>query len=94
MTGRVIQQQQDLLARHMIPPPRGPGLQPGRDLRRGHPAVSSKLASASAGSTGRWPRVWACNGRKNCPSGKAPASRWAVCTAKVVLPIPAIPPIA
>ena len=37
MPGRVIQQQQDLLARHVIAPPRRPGLQPGRDLRRGHP---------------------------------------------------------
>ena len=27
------------------------------------PAVSSRLDSASAGSTGRWPRVWACNGK-------------------------------
>ena len=34
------------------------------------PAVSSRLASASAGSTGRWPGVWACSGTKNCPSGK------------------------
>ena len=58
------------------------------------PAVSSKLASASAGSTGRWPAVWACSGRKNCPSGKPGASRCAACTAKVVLPIPAIPSIA
>ena len=58
------------------------------------PAVSSKLASASAGSTGRWPAVWACSGKKNCPSGKLPVSRWAACTAKVVLPIPAIPSIA
>jgi len=58
------------------------------------PAVSSRLASASAGSTGRWPTVWACSGKKNCPSGKAPLNRCAACTANVVLPIPAIPSIA
>jgi hypothetical protein len=57
------------------------------------PAVSSKLASASAGPTGRWPGVWACRERKNCPSGKLPASLCAACTTKVVLPIPAIPSI-
>ena len=37
MAGRVIQQQQDLLAGHVITPPRGPGFQPRRDLRRGNP---------------------------------------------------------
>ena len=37
VTGRVIEQQQDLLARHLVTPPAGPGVQPGRDLRRGHP---------------------------------------------------------
>jgi len=34
---RVIKQQQDLLACHVITPSRGPGLQPRRDLRRGDP---------------------------------------------------------
>ena len=67
---------------------------PGGICAAGTPAVSSKLASASAGSTGRCPGVWACSGKKNCPSGNRPASRCAACTAKVVLPIPAIPPIA
>ena len=67
---------------------------PGGICAAATPAVSSRLASASAGSTGRWPGVWACSGRKNCPSGKLPASRCAACTAKVVLPIPAIPSIA
>jgi hypothetical protein len=33
-------------------------------------------------------------GRKNCPSGKLAASRCAACTAKLALPIPAIPSIA
>ena len=37
MAGRVIEQQQDLLARHLVTPAPGPGLQPRRDLRRGHP---------------------------------------------------------
>ena len=46
---------------------------PGGIWLAGTPAVSSKLASASAGSTGRCPGVWACNGKKNCPSGKRPA---------------------
>ena len=63
-------------------------------LRAGTPAVSSKLASASAGSTGCCPAMCACSGRKNCPSGNFPASRCAACTANVVLPIPAIPSIA
>ena len=67
---------------------------PGGICAAATPAVSSRLASASAGSTGRWPGVWACSGRKNCPSGKLAASRCAACTAKVVLPIPAIPSIA
>ena len=58
------------------------------------PAARSKLASASAGSTGRCPGVCAWSGRKICPSGKRPASRCAACTARVVLPIPAIPPMA
>jgi len=35
--GRVIEQQQNLLARHAVTPPACPGLQPGRNLRRGHP---------------------------------------------------------
>ena len=67
---------------------------PGGICSAATPAVSSRLASASAGPTGRCPRVWACSGRKNWPSAKSPASRWAACTAKVVLPIPAIPSIA
>jgi ABC-2 type transport system permease protein len=67
---------------------------PGGIAAAGTPAVSSKLASASAGSTGRCPAVWACSGKKNCPSGNAGASWWAACTANVVLPIPAIPSIA
>jgi len=35
-------------------------------------AANGRLASPSAGSTGRCPAVCACKGRKNCPSGKAP----------------------
>jgi hypothetical protein len=35
--GRVVEQQQNLLARDVIAPPGRPGLQPGRDLLRGHP---------------------------------------------------------
>jgi hypothetical protein len=35
-----------------------------------------------------------CSGRKNCPPGNRSASPCATCTAKAVLPIPAIPPIA
>ena len=58
------------------------------------PAVISKLASASAGSTGRCPVVCACSGRKNCPSGKSGASRCAAWTARLVLPMPAIPSMA
>ena len=47
---------------------------PGGICAAGTPAVSNRLASASAGPTGRCIRVWACSGRKNCPSGKsAPA---------------------
>jgi hypothetical protein len=65
MADRVIQQQKDLLARHLTPPPRRPCRHSGRDLLGGSPAVSSKLASASAGSTGRCPAVWACSGKKN-----------------------------
>jgi hypothetical protein len=36
MAGRVIEQQQDLLARHVIAPARGPGFHAGRDLRPRH----------------------------------------------------------
>ena len=60
----------------------------------GSPAVSSRLASASAGSTGRCPGVCPCSGKKICPSGNRGASRWAAWTASAVLPMPAIPPIA
>ena len=66
---------------------------PGGICGTATPAVRSKLASASAGLTGRWPGVWACSERKNCPSGKLPVNRCAACTAKVVLPTPAIPSI-
>ena len=37
MGGRVVQQQQHLLPGQVIPPPRGPGRQPGRDLLRPRP---------------------------------------------------------
>jgi len=37
MARRVVQQQQDLLARHLVAPPRRPGLQTGRDLLGGEP---------------------------------------------------------
>ena len=56
--------------------------------------TSSRLASASAGSTGWRPGVCPCSGRKTCPPGNRPASWCAACTANAVLPIPAIPPIA
>ena len=56
--------------------------------------VSSRLASASAGSTGWRPGVCACSGKKICPAGNRAASRCAACTANAVLPMPAIPPIA
>ena len=56
--------------------------------------MASKLASASSGSTGCWPGVCPCNGKKICPPGNRPASRCAACTANAVLPTPAIPPIA
>ena len=45
----------------------------------GTPMVSSRLASASAGSTGWWPRVCACSGKKICPPGNRLASRCAAC---------------
>jgi hypothetical protein len=67
---------------------------PGGTCPAGTPAVSSKLASASAGATGCWPGVCPCSGTKICPPGNRPASRCAACTANAVLPIPAIPPIA
>jgi hypothetical protein len=35
--GRIVEQQQDLLARDVIAPPGRPGLHAGRDPRRGHP---------------------------------------------------------
>ena len=57
-------------------------------------AVSSMLASASPGPTGRCPGVCACSGTKIWPSGNCAASWCAACTANVVLPTPAIPPIA
>ncbi len=37
MAGGVIEQQQDLLARYLAPPPCGPGLHAGRDLLGGQP---------------------------------------------------------
>ena len=37
MPGRVIEHQQIFLPASVVPPPRRPRLQPGRDLRRGHP---------------------------------------------------------
>ena len=60
----------------------------------GIPMVSSRLASASAGSTGCCPGVCPCKGTKICPPGNRPASRCAAWTANAVLPMPAIPPIA
>ena len=42
---------------------------PGGICAAATPAVSSRLASASAGSTGRCPAVCPCSGRKICPSG-------------------------
>ena len=74
--GRVIQEQQDLLARNMVTPPARsrPRGRAGCAARR-HPAVSSRLASASAGPAGRLARgVARAAGRKNCPSGKRLAS--------------------
>jgi hypothetical protein len=62
------------------------GIQPDGGL-----SGAGQLASASAGSTGACPAVYACSGRKNCPSGNLPDSRCAACTANVVLPMPAIP---
>ena len=60
-----------------------PGLPtPGGICRASIPAASSKLDSASAGSTGRCPGVCACNGKNNCPSGKLGANWCAACTAK------------
>ena len=56
--------------------------------------ISSRLASASAGSAGRCPGVCPYSGTKTCPSGNRGASWCAACTANVVFPIPAIPPIA
>ena len=95
MAGRVIQQQQHLLPGQVIPPPRRPRL-PGRAgsaaprprrsaagwpaRRPGPPAAAPACARAAAGRTAR--------------PGNAPASRCAACTAKAVLPTPAIPPIA
>ena len=76
-------------ARALSAPPGRPGSRPA-----GTPMVSSRLASASAGVPGRRPGVCPCNGKKICPPGNRPASRCAACTAKAVLPMPAIPPIA
>ena len=67
---------------------------PGGICAAATPAVSSRLASASPGSTGCCPGVCPCSGRKICPAGNRSASRCAAWTANAVLPIPAIPPIA
>ena len=67
---------------------------PGGICPAATPAVSSRLASASPGSTGRCPGVYPCNGKKICPAGNRGASWCAACTANAVLPTPAIPPIA
>ena len=67
---------------------------PGGMCSTGTPAVSSRLPSASAGATGCCPGVCPCRGKKICPSGNRGASWCAACTANVVFPIPAIPPIA
>ena len=89
--GGVIEHQQHFLVGQVPAPRCRPGLEAWRICCGTTPAVSGKVASASAGSTGRCPAVCACRRRKICPSGKRAASRWAVCTANVVLPIPAIP---
>ena len=49
MPGRVIQQQQDLLARQVITPPARPGLQAGRDLRRGEPGGQQQAGQRIGG---------------------------------------------
>ena len=73
MPGRVIQHQQDLLARQRgratVPParrcPAGSGPRAPRRSAASWPAHRP-------GPTGRCPGVWACSGKKNCPSGKRP----------------------
>ena len=64
---------------------------PGGICRASTPTASSRLASAFAGSTRRCSRACPASDRKICPSGNRDASLWAACTAKAVLPTPAIP---
>ena len=73
----------------------------GQALERGRGQVGEQRQRAQQGDlhhrhgcAGVQAEQPACSGRKNCPSGKLAASRWAACTANVVLPIPAIPSIA
>ena len=70
MAGRVIQHQQDLLARQVVPPASGPGLQPGRDLLRRDPGRQQQAGQRVGRVHRPLPGVCACSGRKNCPSGK------------------------
>jgi len=56
VSGRVIEQQKDLLARHVVPPSRRPGLCAGRDLRRVYPG-GQQQAGQRVGGPDR-PLVW------------------------------------
>ena len=85
-----IQHQQDPPARWSRR--RRPGLQARRDVRQGPPRRSAAGWPAHHRADRRRPGVWACSGRKNCPSGKASASR-APRAPRRWSPIPAIPSI-
>ena len=92
--GRVIEHQQRLFARQVIPPARRPRVQARRDRRPRTPAATSSPARTSAGSAAGCPGVCACSGTKNCPSANRGASWCAACIDRVVFPTPAIPPMA
>ena len=53
MPGRVIEHQQDLLARDLVPPPGRPGLQPRRDQRPGHSSAQQQAGQRIRGAD--WP---------------------------------------
>jgi hypothetical protein len=82
MTGRIIKQQQDLPARHVVAPPCRPRLQPGRDLRRRDPG-GQQQARQRVGRVDRpLPAGMGVQRQEKLPSGKFPASWCAACTAK------------
>ena len=94
MPGCVIEQQQDPPARQEVTPQCRPGFQAGRDVLRGYPSGQQQAGQSIRGVDRPLPGGVGVQRQENCPSGKPAASRCAACTANVVLPIPAIPPIA